>query len=112
MEVEFKERDGCVIFYLDGPVELYQVETIYNSIVESIKKNGFNNVILNFEKVSFLDSSGIGFLIKLKDFLKDKKLRFCNMKENLIKVFEFAHLLKFFKIDSSEEKSILNIKSS
>jgi len=81
-----------------------EIKDIINKLIEERKYN----VVINLEKVSYIDSSGIGALISSLSNLKKYQggLKIINVFASVRKVFELTKLTSFFEIFSSEEEAI------
>ena len=62
-------------------------------------------IILDFSKIRFIDSSGVGMLLKSVSLLRAKKaiLSICGLNRALVSVFKLAGLMKIFKVLEFEE---------
>jgi anti-sigma B factor antagonist len=90
-----------------GEIDLYnapEIKDIVNNLIEERKYN----VVINLEKVSYIDSSGIGVLISSLSNLKKYQggLKIINVFASVKKVFELTKLTSFFEIYDSEEEAI------
>ena len=62
MDITTRPKGEVVILDISGEIDLYnapEIKDIINKLIEEKKYN----VIINLEKVSYIDSSGIGALI-------------------------------------------------
>lgn len=68
--------------------------------------------MINLDKVSYIDSSGIGALISSLSNLKKYQggLKICNVSGSVRKVFELTKLTSFFEIYDSEQEAISAFK--
>ena len=62
MEITQRENGGIVIMDIQGEIDLYNAPEIKDNIQKLIEAQKYN-IIINLEKVSYIDSSGIGALI-------------------------------------------------
>lgn len=69
-------------------------------------------IVVNFQNVSFMSSAMIGKLVSFGKKCKNGKirLRFCNINENVLEVFNLMKLNKVFDIDKDEEAAVKNIE--
>ena len=65
------------------------------------------HVIINFSKLSFMDSSGIGFIIGRYTQVKrrDGKVVICSMNEIIERIVKLSGLKRICLIASSEEEA-------
>ena len=85
-----------------------EIKDIIQKLIEAQKYN----VIINLEKVSYIDSSGIGALISSLSNLKKYQggLKIINVYASVKKVFELTKLTSFFEIYESEGEALAKFK--
>ena len=62
MEIERRETNDIVVLDVNGEIDLYNAPEIKELINKLIEEQKYN-VIINLDRVSYIDSSGIGALI-------------------------------------------------
>lgn len=70
-----------------------------NAIIDQVEKNGDNHVVLDFANVSYLNSSNIAKLLKLRKMLAaspSRKLKLCGINSHVWGVFLITGLEKLF----------------
>ncbi len=112
MEINRKEVGDVVVLEINGEIDLYNAPEIKEKIKNEID-SGKVNVVINLEKVSYIDSSGIGVLISSLSNLKKVGggLKLANVYASVRKVFELTKLTSFFDIYDSEEEAIKSFQS-
>ena len=111
MEIETKEQDGIVVLSINGEIDLYNAPELKEA-VQKLSEQNKNKIIVNLDRVSYVDSSGIGALISSFSNLKKQggSLRICNVAGSVRKVFELTKLTSFFEIDNTEADSLSAFK--
>jgi anti-sigma B factor antagonist len=111
MEISQREKDGITILDIQGEIDLYNAPEIKDIIQKLIEGQKYN-VIINLEKVSYIDSSGIGALISSLSNLKKYQggLKIINVYASVKKVFELTKLTSFFEIYESEGEALAKFK--
>ncbi len=107
MDITKRSKDDVVILDIAGEIDLYNAPEIKDIINGLIEEQNFN-VIINLEKVTYIDSSGIGALISSLSNLKKYQggLKIINVYASVRKVFELTKLTSFFDIYDSEEEAL------
>lgn len=107
MDINRRESGDVVIFDINGEIDLYNAPEIKEKIKEEMN-NGKVNIIINLDKVSYIDSSGIGVLISSLSNLKKVggALKLINVYASVRKVFELTKLTSFFDIYDSEADAL------
>jgi anti-sigma B factor antagonist len=107
MEINIRELDKIVVLDINGEIDLYNAPEI-KSKISDLMESAKNDIIINLEKVSYIDSSGIGVLISSLSNLKKTggSLKIINVFASVRKVFELTKLTSFFDIYDSEEEAL------
>ncbi len=107
MDINTRSRDDIVVLDIAGEIDLYNAPEIKDVINKLIEEKRYN-VIINLEKVSYIDSSGIGALISSLSNLKKYQggLKIINVFASVRKVFELTKLTSFFEIYDSEDLAV------
>ncbi len=107
MDITKRTRGDVVVLDISGEIDLYNAPEIKDIINKLIEEKRYN-VIINLEKVSYIDSSGIGALISSLSNLKKYQggLKIINVYASVRKVFELTKLTSFFEIYDSEEDAL------
>ena len=65
-------------------------------------------IVLNLGKVNFIDSSGLGAIVRGLQSLRHARgdLKLCDLTEHVTKVLEISHVGKLFEIYDCEEKAV------
>jgi len=111
MEISRRDSGDIVILDVNGEIDLYNAPEIKDTINKLIEEKKYN-VVINLDKVSYIDSSGIGALISSLSNLKkyQGRLKICNVSGSVRKVFELTKLTSFFEIYDSEQEAISAFK--
>ena len=108
MEIRERERNSISILDIQGEIDLYNAPDIKDMIQNLIDKQRYR-VIINLEKVSYIDSSGIGALVaslsKLRKY-EGGEMKIINLLASVKKVFELTKLVSFFAIYDSEDEAV------
>lgn len=111
MVINRREVGDIVIFDITGEIDLYNAPEIKEKIKDEMNKNKVN-IIINLDKVTYIDSSGIGVLISSLSNLKKVggALKLINVYASVRKVFELTKLTSFFDIYDSEQDALASFK--
>src|SRR5271163_3901164 len=83
-----------------------EVFTLHSHVGDSIDKHG--DVVLQFDQVEFVDSSGLGALVRLMQAARSKggDLKLSGVPPNIRKVLQLTNLLAQFETYDSVEEAI------
>lgn len=99
MQLETRiEQDAVVITPLESRVDAYVAPAFRAALVERIDA-GHRHVIINMERVEFIDSSGLGALVSaLKRLGREGTLKVCALQGNVRSMFELTRLNRVIPI--------------
>lgn len=101
MKIERKRDDANKqkVFFIDGELDVHHVKNLKAEILEELEPPGWVYE-LNMDKVTYLDSSGLGMLVYLKkEIVKHEgRLVITNLHEPVLNVFKLTKLDSFFEI--------------
>ena len=102
MGIQYKSQDGLLTVELSGEIDHHSASLIRVSIDEAVIRKRPSLLVLDFDKVSFMDSSGIGLVMgRYRNLLKSgAELHITGTPPNIYKVMRLAGLEKLAKFDS------------
>lgn len=102
------KNDNIFIVKLSGEVDLYNANKIKDMIFTHLRNSIAKNIIINLDEVTYIDSTGIGTLISIKQMISGAKgeLRLIHVTNSVKKIFELTKLNILFKIMDDEESAI------
>ncbi len=101
MLVEFEHRGDVCVLRLHGRFATGQDSAYLRTRTDEIKCSGFSKVLADFTEVSYIDSTGIGFLIGIyTSTLKNPNGRFvlANLNRRVREVLELTRLANVIPI--------------
>jgi len=106
--VEKKHVDNFTILYVEGLIKLGESAEFFSAALENVLKNESTNVIVDFTKIDYIDSTGIGELVGYlgKFTTQNRKLILVNPSERIMKLLKLAKLDAVFKIYGTEEEAV------
>ncbi|MDD2706377.1 MAG: STAS domain-containing protein [Verrucomicrobiae bacterium] len=95
--------DSVAILELDGEVDLYHSPRVREEIGKLISKKN-PTILINFQKVSYIDSSGLATIIDAFQKMRAYKgrLALAALSKPVLSVFEVARLNQYFQIFENE----------
>ena len=96
----FEQKDGCLVFHFTGQLDAYSEKQFTEYVGDVLKANKLPSV-LDLSKIDFLDSSGLGALVRLAKQCTDAKRSFLLVGNSrvtqtikLVRLEEFLHLVE------------------
>ena len=90
--MKYKMEKNSIYFYFYDDFDFMKIQSIKNEVVQLMKTKEVKNVYFDFLNVSFVDSTGIGFVLaRYRDLIKEKKvLTICNLSKEKKVVFDMS----------------------
>ena len=107
------EVKGCLILYLTGYVDTYNVRS-FEPRVEKAIKAGFNKLILYCHSLNYASTTGIGAFISLMKAVQPSGggIVFVEMQLKVLEVFQLLGLGRFFTFTDTIEAALECFHSS
>ena len=107
LSLQPREVDSRTIVSVGGEIDVYTAPKLRDKITELVG-NGNYNLVIDMEKVDFLDSTGLGVLVGglKKVRAHDGSMRLICNQERLLKIFRITGLAKVFAIHGSQADAL------
>jgi anti-anti-sigma factor len=109
MRVSIRKKGEVVILDLSGEIRISEEHfpSLKKLVAEQLS-SGKKNILLNFEKVEFIDSSGIGDVLAAHTAVREKKgqLKLAHLPHKIWLVFNYSGLTRILEIFDSEDKAL------
>jgi len=111
VELEFKQVRNTLIVRIEGELDMLGAEKIRSDIDKKIDHTEIKNLILNLEKVSFIDSSGLGVILGRYKKLSNKngRMYIVGARPSIEKILYFSGINKLVSM-LPDEQDIINIQ--
>jgi len=107
LDVETSNRDGASVLTLRGEIDVYTAPRLRQAIIDLVD-GGATRVVVDMEKVDFLDSTGLGVLVgglkRVK--LKEGSLSIVATQDKILKIFDITGLNKIFDIHATVDDAV------
>lgn len=99
-EMKFSVKDECLCVLFYGDIDHATTLTYRDRLVEKIDSKKYPKVILNFENVTFIDSSGIGMVLGRYNQIKryHGKLFLTKLPEATRRLFDLTGLFSIIDV--------------
>ena len=111
LEILYEFRRGILFIRLDGNITRETSIKYKDEVISMIKKNGIKNVVLNLDKVKYIDLKGINLLFYTYECLKDNNgiLMLSNINSYIEDRLSKSHVTKYIKVIDNELDAFLKI---
>jgi anti-sigma B factor antagonist len=112
LKLDHHTKEGIEIVDVEGEIDVYTAPRLRELLIDLVN-SGFYQLVVNMEKVEFLDSTGLGVLVGgLKRVrARDGSLDLVCTQERILKIFRITGLTKVFGIHDSVDEAIKARKS-
>ena len=111
LKIDTEEIDGVTVITLAGELDLNNAAGL-KKIFKELDEQDKNQILINCSELTYIDSSGLGILIRTKaNFTankKDKKedLILFDLSEEVDKVIDLTKLTGFFVVKSDKQSGV------
>jgi len=112
LKLDHYNKDGIEIVDVEGEIDVYTAPRLRELLIDLVN-NGHYQLVVNMEKVEFLDSTGLGVLVGGLKRVRahDGSLDLVCTQERILKIFRITGLTKVFGIHDSVDEAIATRKS-
>jgi anti-sigma B factor antagonist len=99
--------DGTTLVSVGGEIDVYTAPKLRDKITELVN-SGHHALVIDMEKVDFLDSTGLGVLVGglKKVRAQDGSMSLICNQDRLLKIFRITGLAKVFTIHPDETAAL------
>ncbi len=109
MVITKREKNSVVIFDIDGEIKRSDITDItLHQLVKDQLDVGKKQILLNFEKVEFIDSFGVGEILAsyISTHNLGGKLKLARISKKLFLIFQVTMLTKVLDIHEEEDSAL------
>ena len=108
MELSTRQFENTTILDVIGDITLYNSPTIRKMLLDLLKGKRSLRVIVNLEKVRYIDSAGVASLVEGLKLSRDLKTGFAlyGLTRTTREVLELTRLIKVFEVYETEEEAL------
>ena len=112
MDFKIAEIIGLVIASIEGQIRFSTQDDFREHLDSLCDSKGTQTVLLDMEKVSYMNSGGIGIIIDTFKKFRDKggQLILCGLIPDIMRLFEVTKLIRLIKFYSCAEDALLTLK--
>jgi anti-sigma B factor antagonist len=108
MDVSTREVGTATIVDIVGDITLYNSPEVRRVLLSLLKEKRAARVIVNLEKVKYIDSAGVASLVEGLKTSRDLKTGFAlyGLSRTTREVLELTRLIKVFEVHDNEEEAL------
>jgi len=110
MEVKARQKDGIIVLDLSGRIDVDSANLV--EVVGQCVRDGYNEIVCNFEEVDFIDYMGISVVvIAYKEVINNNgRMKFAHIPVHLKGLFSVSGLDKVIEMYPTEELALDTFK--
>ena len=114
MQTATRQVGAITVVDITGRITLGEGNVILREIIRDLAENGKKSVVLNLGEVQYMDSSGVGELVKAHTTTKSHggQLKLANLNKRVHDLLEMTRLSTIFDIQKDESSAIRSFGSS
>src|ERR1700728_4587267 len=104
MNIAIRQLESATIVDVDGDITLYNSPEVRKVLLDLLKNKRMPRVIVNLQKVKYIDSAGVASLVEALKASRDLKSGFAlyGLSRTAREVLELTRLLKVFEVYDTE----------
>lgn len=112
MDIKFSKANRTLIAHMIGEIDHHSSEYIKDKIEKTFLNINAKNLIFDFEKVSFMDSSGVGMIIGRYKWIKtlDGLVAISCVNQTIDRIFSVSGLYKIIPVHQTIEQALETMK--
>lgn len=112
MQLSHRIENDFLVLNIEGNVALDGVSEMKSYVKPFLDDDNVKGAVINFSKINFIDSSGIGLVVSIFKTLQQRqaKLSLCDMSPKNLEIFSMTRLDKIINITKTEEEALESLK--
>jgi anti-sigma B factor antagonist len=113
MQTKSRQIGDVVVLDVSGRITLGEGNVMLRDIVRDLSDKGTNRIVLNLNEVHYIDSSGLGELVKTHTTIRNKggELKLASLSKRVHDLLEMTRLASVFDIQKDESSAIQSFGS-
>lgn len=108
MKITTEMKQGVLIVQLEGELDMHVADEFRQEVDKALDASGVRNILLNLDKVTFIDSSGLGVILgRYKRIsLQGGRMLAIQVRPQVARIMELSGLLKIVGIYKTEAEAL------
>lgn len=108
LEICRREREGITVVDLDGRITVGNEASLLRDTLREVAAAGTRDVILNLQKIDYIDSTGLGALVVCYTTLRKQggRIKLENVNRRNVELLLFTKLTTVFEIFNDEQDAV------
>lgn len=108
MQVLTRRKNGATVVDVMGDVDLYNSPEVRKAVMEAVRAEGVQRVVMNLKGVRYIDSSGVASLVEGLKTSRGLGVKFVlyGLSSAAREVLELSRLIQVFEVAENEEQAL------
>jgi anti-sigma B factor antagonist len=108
VQIATRRSGNATILDVVGDIDLYNSPEVRKAVLEAVRAPGAERVVMNLQKVRYIDSSGVASLVEGLKTSRVQNVKFVllGLSPAAREVLELSRLIKVFDVADSEEQAL------
>ena len=113
MQTNSRQIGDVTIIAVSGRITLGEGNVMLREIVRDLAEKGNTRVVMNLAEVDYIDSSGVGELVKTHTTIRNKggRLKLANLSDRVHSLLEMTKLSSVFDIHKDEASAVKSFEN-
>jgi stage II sporulation protein AA (anti-sigma F factor antagonist) len=97
-----------LVVRLSGELDHHTAELVRNRVEEELDRGYAQHLVMNFQNLGFMDSSGLGVMLGRYKRVTQAggRMSLCSVNDQLMKLFELSGMMKILRIYPTESQAL------
>jgi anti-sigma B factor antagonist len=111
MQTVTRQMGDVIVLDVSGRITLGEGNVMLREIVRDLVEKGNHKIVLNLGEVSYIDSSGVGELVKALTTTRTKggQLKLTNLNQRVHDLLQMTRLSRVFEIEKDEASALKSL---
>ncbi|MEW6726396.1 anti-sigma F factor antagonist [Desulforudis sp. 1088] len=112
MDSEVEVRSNALVVRLAGEIDIKVADALRAELETSLDRSRARHLVLNLDRVSFIDSSGLGVILGRykRVSVQGGKLAFVGLRPAVQRVLELSGVLRISEVFPSEDEALSRLQ--
>ena len=108
MRIDKQVKNGVTILDLEGKITIGKGDVALREAVQQALAEGSNKILIHLEKVTTIDSSGVGELVSAFTTVTNRggKLKLVNLPPKVNDILQITQLITVFEVYDTEDEAL------
>ncbi|ASF39756.1 anti-sigma F factor antagonist [Halobacillus halophilus] len=108
LRVEFVTKENVLVVRFEGELDHHETSKLRESWRGQLQQNDVDHVVVNLEKLNFMDSSGLGVMLgRYKEVqASGNEMIICSISPEVRRLFDLSGMFKIMRLVDSESYAL------